>query len=639
MKFPIPKLLKKSALINPKQYQQMYAESIKHPDLFWSKLAEEFLTWNKSWDKVSNCKFQNAQIEWFQGAELNASYNCIDRHLPQRAKQPALIWEGNSPGEKRTVTYLELHQEVCRLANLYRSLGIKPGDRIAIYLPMIPEAVFAMLACARIGAIHSVVFAGFSAQAIRERVLDSEAKLVITANEGFRGDKVIPLKDIVDQALEAVECVEHVLVVKRSASAFNLQAGRDLVYQEIIQNYSDQAECQVMSAEAPLFILYTSGSTGKPKGVVHTTGGYLLYAAVTHKYVFDYQDGDIYCCAADIGWITGHSYVVYGPLANGATTVLFESIPTYPNAERYWQLIEKLKVNIFYTAPTAIRAVAKDAPNGPDKYDLSSLKVIGSVGEPINKDAWLWYYEKVGRGQCPIMDTWWQTETGGILISALPGAIETKPGSASRPFFGVNPVILDPNNEIIQTPMEKGRLFIAGSWPGQMRTVYKDPARFKQTYFSDAEGFYFTGDAAYFDEDGFYWITGRVDDVINVSGHRIGTAEVESAIVTSGIIAEAAVVAVEHEIKGQAIIAFCVLKNLQPENAEKLVKDAVRAEIGAFAQPERVCFVPGLPKTRSGKIMRRILRKIASGESKEIGDVTTLADPSVVNEIIACYND
>ncbi len=637
MKFPIPKNLKKSAHINSKQYEKMYAESTRHPDQFWAGLAEEFISWEKSWDSVSNCDFTNARVSWFEGAELNVCYNCIDRHLPERANQPALIWEGNFPGESRTITYQELLYEVCRLANLYRSLGVQAGDRIAIYLPMVPEAVFAMLACARIGAIHSVIFAGFSAHAIRDRLLDSEAKLLITANEGFRGDKVVPLKQIVDQALVDVNCVKNVIIVKRSEQEFAIQNGRDLIYQDVINNFPDYADYQVMSAEAPLFILYTSGSTGQPKGVLHTTGGYLLYTAVTHKYVFDYQDGDIFCCAADIGWITGHSYVVYGPLANGATTVLFESTPTYPTSERYWQLIEKLKINIFYTAPTAIRAVAKEAPNGPDLYDLSSLKVIGSVGEPINKEAWLWYYEKVGRSQCALVDTWWQTETGGILISALPGAIATKPGSVSRPFFGVQPLILDPNNEIIQTPMEKGRLFIAGSWPGQMRTVYRDHARFQQTYFSQAEGLYFSGDAAYFDDDGFYWITGRVDDVINVSGHRIGTAEVESAIIFSGIVAEAAVVAVEHEIKGQAIIAFCILKDCLVEGAEKLVKDAVRAEIGAFAQPEKVCFVPGLPKTRSGKIMRRILRKIASGETKDIGDITTLADPAVIDEIINIF--
>lgn len=608
-------------------YFQIYENSIKTPDSFWAEQAEEFISWHKKWDKISNWDYQTAEIKWFEGAELNVCYNCVDRHLSEKATQPAIIWEGNEPGDVKKITYQELYDNVCRFANKLKSLGIRKGDRVVIYLPMIPELIYSMLACARIGAIHSVIFAGFSANAIKDRVLDSSCKLVITADFALRGTKTIPLKETVKQALKEISSVEILLIKKKEKNDW--------------EHESPVCDYEIMSAEDPLFILYTSGSTGKPKGVLHTSGGYLLYAAVTHKHVFNYQDGDIYFCAADIGWITGHSYIVYGPLANGATTLMFESIPTYPDAGRYWDVIERHKVNIFYTAPTAIRAVAKAGFNEPDKYDLSSLKVLGSVGEPINQEAWIWYHDKVGKGKCIVVDTWWQTETGGIMITPLPEAVKTgltktKPGSATLPFFGIEPIILDEKDQEITEPNTKGRLFLKSSWPGQMRTVYGDHERFKTTYFSQKPGLYFTGDAAYQDKDGYYWITGRVDDVINVSGHRIGTAEIESAVINSNIVAEAAVIAVEHEIKGSAVIVFAILKTTTRDSEidKKRVITAVREEIGAFATPDKVYFVPGLPKTRSGKIMRRILRKIAEGNTDNLGDITTLAEPGVVEDII-----
>jgi acetyl-CoA synthetase len=634
--FPIPTELEKNSLISSEDYLSNYHYSITQPEKFWCEKAKEFISWYKTWDKVLDYDYDQARIAWFLGAKLNVCYNCVDRHLATRADKVAIIWEGNTPGDVRKITYKELHSQICRFANVLLAHGIKKGDRVALYMPMVPELAMMMLACARIGAIHSVIFAGFSADAIRGRLHDSEASMIVTANEALRGDKKIPLKDIVDEALVGVECTKTVLVHRRTSQVCNMISKRDFFLEEEINRVSDINEPAVMDSEDPLFTLYTSGSTGKPKGVLHTQGGYLLYASVTFKYVFDYRENDIYFCAADLGWVTGHSYIVYGPLSNGATTLMFESIPTYPDAGRYWDVIERHKVNIFYTAPTAIRAVAKDGDTLVDKYDLSSLRVLGSVGEPINKDAWLWYYKRIGKENCAIVDTWWQTETGGILITPLPGATQTKPGSATRPFFGIQPAVIDTEGKELEGNDVKGRLCIKFPWPGQMRTVYRDHERFINTYFRDVPGMYFTGDACIRDNDGYYWITGRVDDVLNVSGHRLGTAEIESAIVQSGIVAEAAVVGVPHEIKGLGIYAYCILKggNEASLSSEKKIIDAVRKVIGPIASPDFVQFVPGLPKTRSGKIMRRILRKIAVGEVEQLGDITTLADPSVVEQII-----
>lgn len=633
-KFPIPNNLLTSSYISPSQYEKLYELSIRSPEIFWAEKANEFLDWHAPWSKVLEWDYSKAEIKWFIGAKLNVSYNCIDRHLPKRANQAAIRWEGNEPGDVRVVTYQELFEEVSSFANVLKSHGIKKGDRVIIYMPMVPEAAFAMLACARIGAIHSVVFAGFSANAIRDRIIDCGASCIITANEALRGVKVIPLKPVVDEALKGTDSVKSVLVFDRTNSKVEMQSGRDFKLSDELAKVSSECPPEILDSEDPLFILYTSGSTGKPKGVLHTQGGYLLYAAFTHKYVFDYREGDIYCCAADIGWITGHSYIVYGPLANGATTMMFESIPTYPDAGRYWDMVERHKINIFYTAPTAIRAIAKEGEAFVRKYDRSSLRILGSVGEPINRDAWLWYYKVVGEEKCAVVDTWWQTETGGILISPLPGATITKAGSATKPLFGIRPVIVDESGKILEGNDVTGRLCIEFPWPGQMRTVYGDHKRFFETYFSTFPGKYFTGDACHRDEDGYYWITGRVDDVLNVSGHRLGTAEIESAIVASGVVAEAAVVGYPHEIKGEGIYAYCILRDASLKDPNKAIVQAVRDEIGAFASPDKIQIVPGLPKTRSGKIMRRILRKIAEGERENFGDISTLADPTVVEEIL-----
>ena len=632
------------------EYQRQYKKSINDPEGFWSEIASEF-HWFKKWDSVRKYNFNMddspIEIEWFSGAKTNACYNCVDRHLEKRADKTAIIWEGNKPGEDKTVSYRELHIEVSKFANVLKSRGVKKGDRVSIYMPMIIEATVAMLACARIGAVHSVVFGGFSAEALADRIVDSSCKTLITANGTFRGDKAIPMKPNADKAMEIASskmtgAVETCIVVRRvednSKIPCEMEYGRDIWWDEEMENASKDCECEEMDSEDPLFILYTSGSTGKPKGVLHTTGGYMVYTAVTHRIIFDYQEDDVYFCAADIGWITGHSYIVYGPLANGATTTMFESIPTYPNPDRYWQVIEKWKVNQFYTAPTAIRAVAAAGEEWPSKYEMTSLRILGSVGEPINPEAWKWYYRNVGKERCPIVDTWWQTETGGILISPIPGATSLKPGSATFPFFGVKPILLDPQTgEEIKGDGVSGVLAIEEPWPGQMRTIYGDHERFESTYFQQYKGYYFTGDGCRRDADGYYWITGRVDDVINVSGHRMGTAEVESALVAHDAVAESAVVGFPHEVKGEGIYAFVTL-NTGVEYNEELrgeLMQQVRNVIGPIATPDKIHWAPALPKTRSGKIMRRILRKIATNETDQIGDVSTLADPSVVEHLIA----
>jgi acetyl-CoA synthetase len=637
--FPIPEAIRARALISPDRYQEMYQRSIEAPEEFWAEQALELLSWRKPWNKVLSWDFHSAQISWFEGGKLNLSENCVDRHLSQRGDKVAILWEGNEPGDTRAITYKELHQQVCQAATLLRKLGVKKGDRVAIYLPMVPEAAVCMLACARIGAIHTVVFAGFSAEALRDRINDCGCKLVITANEGLRGSKAIPLKDTVDTAIGECPSVERVLVVQRTTQPCQMVSGRDLWYHQALQdlNGQDDSTPEVMDSEDPLFILYTSGSTGKPKGVLHTTAGYLLHVTLTHRYVFNLQEDDIHFCTADVGWVTGHSYVVYGPLSNGATTLMFESIPTYPDAGRYWDVVERHKATIFYTAPTAIRALAKEGDHFVKRYDRSSIRVLGSVGEPINRDAWLWYHSVVGEERCPIVDTWWQTETGGVLISPLPGATQTKPGSATLPLFGVQPVVVDEHGKELSGDGVSGRLCIRFPWPGMMRTVYGDHERFKQTYFATFPGLYFTGDGCRRDEHGYYWITGRVDDVLNVAGHRLGTAEVESAIVRSGVVAEAAVIGIPHQIKGQGIGAFCILRDGvvgDQATSEKII-ESVRRVLSPIATPDQLWYVTGLPKTRSGKIMRRILRKIGEGEYSQVGDVSTLADPSVVEGIIA----
>jgi acetyl-CoA synthetase len=637
--FPIPEAIKASALITQEQYLQIYQRSLSDPEGFWSEQAKELITWRAPWSRILDWDFYQARVRWFEGGKLNISENCIDRHLSSRGDKTAIIWEGNEPGDTRRLTYRELHREVCRATTLLRSLGISKGDRVAIYLPMIPEAAILMLSCARIGAIHTVVFAGFSAESLRDRINDCGCKLVITANEGLRGSKTIPLKATVDQAITGCPTISRVLVVKRTEAPCQMMPGRDLWYEEELEKIKDRDDsaAEEMDAEDPLFILYTSGSTGRPKGVLHTTAGYLLQVSLTHRYVFNLQEDDIHFCTADVGWITGHSYVVYGPLANGTTTLMFESIPTYPDAGRYWDVVERHKATIVYTAPTAIRALAKEGDHHVKRYDLSSIRVLGSVGEPINRDAWLWYHSVVGGGRCPVVDTWWQTETGGVLISPLPGATRAKPGSATFPLFGVQPVVVDEAGKEVHGNDVSGRLCIRYPWPGMARTVYGDHERFKQTYFSTYPGLYFTGDGCRRDRDGYYWITGRVDDVVNVAGHRLGTAEVESAIVRSGIVAEAAVVGVPHPIKGQGIAAFCILKDggSGDQAAIEKIVSTVRDVISPIATPDEVWCVPGLPKTRSGKIMRRILRKIAEGEYESIGDITTLAEPAVVEAIVA----
>jgi acetyl-CoA synthetase len=613
----------------------MYEYSISDPDSFWAEQAESFIEWFKSWDKVSEWDYKKAEIEWFKGGKLNVAYNCIDRHLAKRADQTAIIWEGDDPNDDKKITYRELHEQVSKLGNVLKQRGVKKGDRVCIYMPMIPEAAYAMLACTRIGAVHSVVFGGFSPESLKDRILDSDCRVVITADEGVRGAKAIPLKANTDKAVESCPNVHTVLTVKRTGGKIQWNAERDVWYHEVMDSASADCPPEEMDAEDPMFILYTSGSTGKPKGILHTTGGYLLFAAMTHKYVFDYKDGDIYWCTADVGWVTGHSYIVYGPLNNGAITLMFEGIPTYPDSSRFWQVIDKHQVNQFYTAPTAIRALMRDGDNPVKSTSRKSLRVLGTVGEPINPEAWEWYYHVVGDGRCPIVDTWWQTETGGHLITPLPGATNLKPGSASTPFFGIMPAIVDNEGNIMEGEAS-GNLVITRSWPGQMRSIYGDHQRFVETYFTTYPGMYFTGDGARRDKDGYYWITGRVDDVLNVSGHRLGTAEVESALVLHEKIAEAAVVGFPHDIKGQGIYAYVTpMAGIEPtEDLRKELIQLVRKEIGAIASPDAIQWAPGLPKTRSGKIMRRILRKIAANEEDQIGDTSTLADPAVIDDLV-----
>jgi len=622
--------------IDSAKYEAMYRASLEDSDAFWAAQAERFLTWDRKWDRVSNWDFDAVDIRWFEGARLNVAWNCVDRHLATRGDQIAILWEGDSPDEQRGVTYRELHEATCRFANALKARGVKPGDRVSIYMPMIPEAAVAMLACARIGAVHSVVFGGFSPEAMKDRILDADCRVVITADEGLRGGRSVPLKANTDRALEHCPDVHTVFVVRRTGGAIAWHGGRDVWYHEATAAASAECPPEVVDAEHPLFILYTSGSTGKPKGVLHTSGGYLLFAAMTHRYVFDYRDGDIYWCTADVGWVTGHTYIVYGPLANGATTLMFEGVPTWPDGGRFWQVIDKHKVNTFYTAPTAIRALMGQGDEPVKRTSRASLRLLGSVGEPINPEAWEWYYRTVGDERCPVVDTWWQTETGGILITPLPGARALKPGSATLPFFGIEPALLDEKGNELHGAAE-GALVIKRSWPGQMRTVYGDHERFKDTYFRMFPGVYFTGDGARRDADGYYWITGRIDDVINVSGHRMGTAEVESALVLHKAVSEAAVVGYPHDIKGQGIYAYVTLMSgIEPSEAlRRELVEHVRGEIGAIASPDVIQWAPGLPKTRSGKIMRRILRKIAANEVDSLGDTSTLADPAVVDDLLA----
>ncbi len=624
------------AFIDKAKYEAMYAQSLKDPDGFWGEQAKR-IDWIKPFTKVKDVSWDpdNLHIKWFEDGTLNVSANCIDRHLPKRAKQTAIIWEGDDPKDSRHISYEELHYHVCRLANVLKAQGVKKGDRVTIYLPMIPEAAYAMLACARVGAVHSVVFAGFSPDSLAGRIRDCTSTFVITANEGLRGGKPIALKKNTDDALLKCPDVKRVLVVKHTGTAVAMSQGRDIWYHEEIETVSAGCPPEEMGAEDPLFILYTSGSTGKPKGVLHTSGGYALYAAFTHQYVFDYHDGDIYWCTADVGWVTGHSYIVYGPLANGATTLMFEGVPNYPSTSRFWEVIDKHKVNIFYTAPTALRALMREGDEPVKKTSRASLRLLGSVGEPINPEAWLWYHRVVGDGRCPIVDTWWQTETGGILISPLPGATDLKPGSATKPLFGIVPQLVDADGKVLEGATS-GNLCLLESWPGQMRTVYGDHQRFIDTYFKTYRGKYFTGDGCRRDEDGYYWITGRVDDVINVSGHRLGTAEVESALVAHHDVAEAAVVGYPHDIKGQGIYAYVTLKVgvAATEALNHELKQWVGKEIGPIARPDVIQFAPSLPKTRSGKIMRRILRKIAEGDTGNLGDTSTLADPGVVDDLV-----
>ncbi len=635
--YPVkPHVSQKSYLRGFDQYKEMYDRSVRDPGAFWLEAAK-CIDWFHFPEKANQGDFWNVNHAWFVDGKLNASYNCLDRHLEKRGNKPAIIWAKDEPGEYHTITYNEVFREVCRLANLLESYGVKKGDRVCIYLPMIPELTYSVLACARIGAVHSVVFGGFSAEALKGRIIDAECRFVITANEGLRGGKKIPLKAITDEAIHGLSIVEKVLVVNRTTSLVNMVEGRDISYEDEIKKFRPFSTCQTMDAEDPLFILYTSGSTGKPKGVLHTTGGYLTYASFTHKYVFDYHEEDIFFCTADVGWVTGHSYVIYGPLANGATTVLFESIPTYPDPGRYWQVVQDLKTTIFYTAPTALRTLATFGDNYVTKHDRSSIRILGTVGEPINPEIWQWYHDIVGEKRCDIVDTWWQTETGGILITPIPGVTATKPGSATLPFFGIQPIIVKPESgEVIEGNSIEGALCLKHSWPGQARTIYKDHSRFVETYFSHYKGVYFTGDGCRRDEDGYYWITGRIDDVLNVSGHRLGTAEIESALMLHSKVAEAAVVGYPHEIKGIGIYAYVILyqqQELSPEFMES-IKEVVRKEIGRFAAPDIIHVTSGLPKTRSGKVMRRILRKIAAKEYEGLGDTSTLADPSVVERII-----
>ena len=639
--FPVLDHVRDGAKVNHLSvYEEMYAESVRDPNGFWARQAER-LHWFKRWDNVSYHDFSNANINWFQGGKLNVSYNCLDRHLATRGDQTAIIWEKDEQGESQHITYRQLHEDVCRIANVLSSCGVGVGDRVCIYLPMIPELAATMLACSRIGAIHSIIFAGFSAESVRDRLIDCTANVVVTANEGLRGGRTIPLKAIVDEAVEGLSFVKHVLVATRTAKQVPMRAGRDLDLNEAMAAQRPYFPAVELDAEAPLFILYTSGSTGKPKGLMHTTGGYLVFAAMTHEYVFDYREGEIYCCAADIGWVTGHTYIVYGPLANGATTMMFESTPLYPDAGRYWEMVERHKINIFYTAPTAIRALEAEGDEWVSKYDRSSLRVLGTVGEPINPEPWQWYYNVVGGGRCPIVDTWWQTETGGIMITPQPGCIDLKPGSATKPFYGVQPEIVNEQGQVQEGNDVAGHLCIKAPWPGIARTIYGDHERFRQTYFTTYPGYYFTGDGCRRDEDGYYWITGRVDDVLNVSGHRLGTAEIENAINAHPWVAESAVVGYPHKIKGVGVFAFVTLfKSACGESDKDViagVREQVAKDIGKIARPDLVLITVGLPKTRSGKIMRRILRKIAECEYEQMGNVTTLADPSVVDSLISAH--
>lgn len=617
------------------EYQRLYRESLDEPEKFWAKQAER-LTWFHKPDTIYDFDFDTVDVSWFAGGKLNASFNCVDRHLEKHGDKTAIIWAKDEPGEYEHISYTDLKHEVCRVANVLKAHGVKKGDRVCIYLPMIPELAYTMLACARIGAVHSIVFAGFSADSLRDRITDAHCKVLVTANEGMRGGRVIPLKRTSDKACDGLDLVETMLVVKRTDAETTMRQGRDFWMHEECAKQRSTCPAEWMDAEDPLYILYTSGSTGKPKGVMHTTGGYMTYASMTHEYVFDLKPDDVYCCAADIGWVTGHSYIIYGPLANGATTVMFESTPLYPDAGRYWRMVDELGINIFYTAPTAIRALIAQGDKHVTNHKRKSLRVLGSVGEPINPEVWQWYHDVVGNKNCAVVDTWWQTETGGILITPLPGATPCKPGSATLPFFGVEPVLVDDQGREIEGNGVSGNLCIKRSWPGQARTIYGDHARFRKTYFSTYPGLYFTGDGCRRDEDGYYWITGRVDDVLNVSGHRLGTAEVESALVEHDAVAEAAVVGMPHDIKGTGIYAYCYLTP-DAKPGDELVgelKEKVREVIGPIATPDRIQFVPGLPKTRSGKIMRRILRKIAEGEYAALGDITTLADPTVVEKIV-----
>ncbi len=648
---PDPSFQSRAHFGSLEKYQQEYERSIADPQAWWAEKAGEF-HWYRQWDSVCSYNYDRREgpisLTWFAGGKTNIVYNCLDRHLDKRGDQTAIIWEGNEPGEDSKLTYSELHEQVCKFANVLKSRGVKKGDRVSIYMPMIPELAVTMLACARIGAVHSIVFGGFSADSLGDRIADATCTVLVTCNGTHRADRPLFMKPVADQAMAAAEeqmgkPVETCIVVERvnseedDAFAFDMKEGRDVWWHDLMAGASADCPCEEMDAEDPLFILYTSGSTGKPKGVQHTVGGYMVYTAVTHKYIFDYHDGDIYFCAADIGWVTGHSYIVYGPLANGAITTMFEGIPTYPDPGRYWEIIEKWGVNQFYTAPTAIRAIAAAGDKFPAKYDMPSLRLLGTVGEPINPEAWRWYHVNAGKERCPIVDTWWQTETGGILITPLPGAIPTKPGSATFPFFGIEPVILDPESgKVLEGNDVNGVLAIKAPWPGQMRTIYGDHKRFEETYFDQYKGYYFTGDGCRRDEDGYYWITGRVDDVINVSGHRMGTAEVESALVAHASVAEAAVVGFPHEIKGQGIYAYVTLNAGEDytDDLKDALKKQVRTIIGPIATPDVVHWAPGLPKTRSGKIMRRILRKIAADETDEIGDTSTLADPAVVEDLI-----
>ena len=634
--FKVPENWSKQAYVNRSQYEKKYKLSIKDNENFWRKEGKR-INWIKPYTKVKDVKYSKKEvnIKWYYDGTLNASANCIDRHLEKKGNKPAIIWVGDDPSDSKKITYKELHKNVCKAANGLRNLGIKKGDRVTIYLTMIPELAYVMLACARIGAVHSIIFGGFSPDSIATRINDCESDYVITADEGVRGGKIIPLKKIADEAMMQCPNVKKCVVVKRTGNEVNWDDERDISYDEMIKNMSDKCAPEEMSAEDPLFILYTSGSTGKPKGVLHTTGGYMVYTSMTHQYIFDYKPKDVYFCSADIGWVTGHSYIIYGPLSNGATTVMFEGIPTYPSSSRWWQIIDKFKVNIFYTAPTAIRALMREGDSPVKKTSRRSLKLLGTVGEPINPEAWMWYYKVVGDSKCPIVDTWWQTETGGILISPQPGAINLKPGSATKPFYGIKPAIVDEAGKILKGPC-KGRLCLLQSWPGQMRSVYGDHQRFIDTYFSQFDGKYFTGDGCRRDKDGYYWITGRVDDVIIVSGHNLGTAEIESAFVAHSKVAEAAVVGFPHDIKGNGLYCYVTLNAGEQSSGdlERELKLWVRKQIGPIATPDHIQFSPGLPKTRSGKIMRRILRKIAANEYHDLGDTTTLADPSVVESLI-----